>query len=896
MTITHSLTGIENGAPAQPSSVLMDFCDSAALVRWLDSNSDTGLSTNEVAARLAKHGSNKQKSSEQLSPYKLFFDQFRSSVVLILVAATAVSLVMGEQLQALGIAVAVAINALVGFCIEYKSQLSIAELNELSGPRCRVCRDGVENDVAVEQLVPGDIVFLAEGDRVPADLRILQAANLSVDESQLSGESEPIYKSCNHTTNNEKTKLYQGSLVVSGKAKTIVTATAGNTKLGVIGSQLLRPITKSTPLQTELEILGRQLSIFISVVCLLVFIAGIARGENAWRILQTSIALAIAAIPEGLPVIATLSLAEGSRIMRKNNALVRKLSAVETLGCTEIICTDKTGTLTKNQQIVTDILVHGHHLKVFGTGFDPSGILKDENGNEVKIKDCAQLKTILLAGALCNDAKLESHGNTSWHVHGDPTEGALLVAASRGGIELPKLLLEFPRVTELPFDMQRKRMSTIHADGEEFVAFVKGAPENVLEVCHKYQSDDGVNEISNQFKLVIDSECKQLAKQGLRVLAFASKRIIPTSLQTYTESEMVFLGVVGMRDEIKANVQSAISECQSAGIQVIMVTGDHINTAQAVAREIGIATSDTSVLQGNHLSCENVLPLPCLQDLAVVARVSPEQKLQLVKTLQSSGKVVAMSGDGINDAPALKQADVGVSMGQKGTTLARESADLVLTDDNFDVIVRAIKQGRVIYANIRGAICYLLTASFASVFTVCGATFFNFPLPLSPVQLLWLNLIMHIFPGLGLAMQKSYPDIMKEPPRGKNQSLLGRKQWSHIVLRAIAISTMTLFAANYMRNAPVTSMQTVVLCTISLSLLLQSWSWLATKQANDAMAYFYNPPMQICTLLGLVLLSLATSYSPVQTMLATVSPTSMECCAIVFYSIGSFLLTSCLIE
>ncbi|HNB21392.1 MAG TPA: HAD-IC family P-type ATPase, partial [Candidatus Melainabacteria bacterium] len=753
---------VANSASAPDKPFLLSI-DRAALltaeevVGRLESDASLGLEPQEAVKRLERFGPNELGKKAQINPLQLFVNQFISTVVALLLVAAVVSFFSGENFQAIGIGLAVLINAVVGFITEYKAQVSLAALEKLSGPVARVRRGGRDFEIPVADIVPGDLIIIEEGSRVPADVRLVNASALSFDESMLSGESIPVYKSSDLGDSTEQiTVAFQGTLVLKGRAKGVVVATGSNTKLGQLGHSLTEIKAKTTPLQDDLETLGRQLSLFTVIICAALFGLGLLHGEKFWDMVQISIALAVAAIPEGLPVVATLALASGTNRMVKLGALIRKLSAVETLGCTEIICTDKTGTLTQNQMTVTDIVLDGRHLCVSGLGYTPEGEFS-ENDCVVVQEERSFLKPLLTAAVLCNDAKLEKHEDSQWHIHGDPTEGALLTLGMKAGIDQKSSKEEFPRQKEFPFELSRKRMTTIHqSQGGDFLAYTKGAPETVLALCKNYLSADGAAALDESRREWFAAKNLELAQKGLRVLGVAARDLTGRKVAAHAdaESDMTFLGLIGMSDRPKEGVLEAIEECKRAGIKVLMLTGDQPATAVSIARDLNILKDGSGVADGQVLSGRDLVGLDAeaigqrLTHCSVLARVQPEAKLSIVRALQSAGKVVAMTGDGINDAPALQQSDIGVAMGQSGTSLAREAADMVITDDNFPTIVHAIEQGRVIYTNISCAVAYLLTASLASVVTVAAAVVFDTGLPLSPLQLLWLNLIMHIFPGL----------------------------------------------------------------------------------------------------------------------------------------------------
>ncbi len=893
---------VQVSVPDQPFLLSIDRASLLSpddVAKMLETDIVNGLQPAEVEKRLQTFGPNELSKKAAVNPLRLFLAQFMSTVVILLLVAAIASSLGGEQLQADCIFAAVLINAIVGFITEYKAQVSLAALEKLAGPLARVRRGGKDAEIPAAEIVPGDILILEEGSRVPADIRVLTTTSLSMDESMLSGESIPVYKSSAVEDSSEQcTVAFQGTLILKGRAKAIVVATGNNTKLGQLGRSLTEIEAKATPLQDDLEKLGRQLSVLTVGVCVVLFVIGILRGQSVWGMVQASIALAVAAIPEGLPVVATLALASGTNRMVKLGALIRKLSAVETLGCTEIICTDKTGTLTQNQMTVTEVVVDNRQIHVEGLGYAPRGEFT-EKGSQMSFENCLPLNPLFTAAVLCNDAKLEAHDDTQWHIHGDPTEGALLTLALKAGVEQRASKEAMPRQQEFAFDLNRKRMTTIHGTlDEDLCAYTKGAPETVLSLCRFYETDNGLVLMDQSKKDWFMAKNEELAGKGLRVLGFAMRKLGQNKVNALqeAESDMNFLGLVGMSDRPKEGVREAIEECRQAGIKVVMLTGDQPATAMSVARDLNILPVEgniDSVVSGRELEKMDADELKkTLSNCTVLARVKPEAKLSIVRALQSAGKVVAMTGDGINDAPALRQSDIGVAMGQSGTSLAREASDMVITDDNFPTIVHAVEQGRVIYANISCAIAYLLTASIASVLTVAAAIIFDTGLPMSPLQLLWLNLIMHIFPGLGLVLQDARPGIMREKPRGRKQSLLGKKEYMQIFLRGLIVSGMTILAASHMHGAPVEKMQTVVLCTISLSLLLQSWSWLATKRPKDDTSYMLNVPMHLNTAMGVLLLLGAVFFPPLRAILCTVPLSAGEWSAVILYALGTYLATS----
>lgn len=879
---------------AEPSVQDAEIVPVSALLSSLSTDASTGLSEEVAAHRLKEHGPNALSGRPTVSAARLFFSQCKSTVVYVLLVAAVASFLTGETLQALAILAAVLINTIVGFLTEFKAKLSLEALEKLAGPLARVRRGGKEIDLPAADLVPGDLVILEAGCRVPADLRLI-SGNMSVDESALTGESVAVFKTSECIDDTSVSIVLQGSLVLQGHAKSIVTATGNLTQLGKLGVQLCQINSSQTPMEKSLERMGQQLSVFIVVICALVFVFGVWHKENLWEMLQASIALAVAAIPEGLPVVATLALAIGTQRMVRFGALIRKLSAVETLGCTQIICTDKTGTLTQNKMTVSDIVLDYRHLQVSGSGYGPQGRIT-EGGLPVNMDSEVVLENILRASSLCNDAKLENHdGAADWHVHGDPTEGALIAAATKAEIKHDDLKQSHPRVCELPFDLDRKRMTTVHRSDEGLVAFVKGSPESVIGVSTHYLTSDGPKPLGAQARAWFKEKNKELASRGLRVLGIGRRNLenVSSEDRDEVESEIVFIGLVGMADQAKEGVKEAINACHNAGIEIVMLTGDQPETANAISRELHItdAQSPAPIVGERIEQMTDQSIIESLRNTKVIARVKPEIKYSVVHKLQSAGYVVAMTGDGVNDAAALRQADIGVAMGQGGTALAREASDMVLTDDNFATIVKAIEEGRGIYKNISCAIAYLLTASLASVLAVVVPVTLDLGLPLSPLQLLWLNLIMHVFPALGLVMQPAPEGVMNEKPRQRDRALLDRKTTILIALRAILVAVTTTIAVSICVGKGTSHDQTVTMCALSVALLFQAWSWFGDRGLLKNAQRIFNVPMLINTFMGVLLLLSAVYLPAIRDALATETLPVWDWIVIFDLSVGACLLS-----
>lgn len=871
------------------------------LLTLLESDKSKGLSSKTACARLKEFGANELEERKKQGWPGILVSQFQSSVVVLLLVAAGFSYVCHEALQAWGILIAVLINAGVGFFMELRAKTSLEALARLSGAKVRSRRDGLEIELPVRELVPGDIVLLEQGSRIPADLRFVESASLSIDESAMTGESVPAWKSdeWSELENEYSTMGFQGTMVVSGRAVGVVSATGGRTRLGKLGKLVSSTTSGETPLRRRLAVLGRQLSILTVVVSVAVTAVGIWQKQDVWIMLQTGIALAVAAVPEGLPVLATLALAIGTQRMVKAQALLRSLAAVETLGCTNVICTDKTGTLTENQMTVTEVVFGKRWVSVTGGGYEPDGEFR-EGGEIIEVSKESALLELLRAGALCNNASIQQT-EEGWAAHGDPTEAALIAVATKASMPRHLLVAEFHRVGEFPFELQRKRMTTVHetADGRLF-ACIKGSPEVLFSLVTSWTSAGSRQRFSDEARQWFIEQNERLARQGLRVLAVGVRELgdKPACLdQEIIEQDITLLGLVGMRDCPKAGVKEAIAQCHDAGIRVIMVTGDQKTTARSIAEELNIISQDAAaqaVLSGEELERLSGEELTkALRQASVIARVTPEMKLLVVRSLQAEGVVVAMTGDGVNDAPALKQANIGVAMGRRGSDLAREVSEMIITDDNFASIVKAIEQGRVIYGNIQRAVGYLLTASITAVSTIAFGVVFNTGLPLTPLQLLWLNLIMHIFPGLGIVLQKAEKGIMTQPPRGGQEDLLGKHEQVQIWVRSIIVSLaiIGILEIHTRLSGDAPCVTTVGLTGISMALLFQAWSWLEVNRKGSGKAMTVNWPMAINMAIAYGLLLSAIYLPGMRHILGTFPLTGTQIVYIGLLSGGSFVLT-----
>ena len=756
-----------------------------------------GLSGSQVSERRVKYGSNELTEAKKTSPITIFFNQFKNLLVGLLIVAIVISVAVGALIDASVISVIVVANAILGFVQEYRAEKAMQALKKLSAPQAIVFRDGKEKKIPAKDIVPGDIVVLQEGDRVPAGCRLLEAFSLQVDESALTGESTPVEKQV--STFPEKTALadrknmiFMNTVVTRGRGTAIVVATGMSTEIGHVAKMIQDVEDKSTPLQDKLAAVGK--SIGLAVVVIAFAIAGLEyfRGLPFYDILLISISLAVAAVPEGLPAIVTITLALGLSRMARAKALIRKLPAVETLGATTVICSDKTGTLTKNQMTVEQIYINNKFINVTGAGYAPTGDFLD---GKTKIKTFGNkaLELVLTIGSLCSTARLEK--GRQWKVFGDPTEGALLVSAMKAGIDRKSLLKKYKHIDELPFDSVRKLMTVAYiTPTKKRTAYVKGAPEILLSKCTHIFKAGKISKISAKDKKEILAANKKMAESALRVLGMAYK-ILPAghklSIKT-TENGLVFVGLQGMIDPPRDEVKPAIEICKKAGITTVMITGDYEVTATAIAKELGILV-DGEVLTGAELDKLNAKEFASkLKKISVYARVSPEHKVRILKAWQKNGAVVAMTGDGVNDAPALKNADIGVAMGISGTDVAKEASAMVLQDDNFATIVAAVEEGRGIYDNIKKFIRYLLSSNVGEVMTIFAASLIGLPLPLIAVQILWMNLLTDGVPALALGIDPPESSIMNRPPRKTNESTLDRNMWFFIFLVGMVMMTGTI--------------------------------------------------------------------------------------------------------
>ncbi len=734
-----------------------------------------GLTEAEAAKRFAEFGPNELKAANRVSPWHILLDQFKNVLIVILLCATTLSAFLGHGIEAIAITVIVLFAVILGFIQEYRAERAIEALREMAAPVATVMRDGRELRVPAREIVPGDIILLAMGNLVPCDVRLLETINLQTIEAALTGESAPIEKHIKPLADpklqvgDRKNLAYAGTAVTYGRGRAVAIATGMNTEFGKIARMLEEVETSKTPLQVNLDRVGKTLARVAIVVVVVIVALGLFRGQPFVEMLIFGVALAVAVVPEALPAVITISLALGVKRMVRRNALVRRLPAVETLGSTSVICSDKTGTLTKDEMTARRLFVGGEMLEVSGTGYEPVGKFS-RNGTIVETNGSMSL--LLQAAALASDARVEridSFGK--WEIKGDPTEGALVVAAAKSGLLKVDLDARFPRVDEIPFTAETKRMTTLHQTPDGVAAYTKGAPEVIVQSCTSQLTKNGDETLNDERRANILEVARTMAADALRVLGVAYKR---GAARKDAEDGMTFLGLVGMIDPPRPEAQAAIHECEQAGIRVIMITGDHPLTAKAVADELGLS-KDGRMVTGAELEAMSDDELKqAVESIEVCARVSPAHKLRFVTALQQRGQIVAMTGDGVNDAPALKKADIGIAMGITGTDVSKEAAAMTLTDDNFASIVAAVEEGRGIFSNIKKYLMYLLSSNVGEIGLMAGASLMGLPLPLSAVQILYVNLATDGLPALALAVDPPEDDLMRRHPRDPRSGIFTR--------------------------------------------------------------------------------------------------------------------------
>ena len=886
-------------------------CPSEEIVRQLQSDSTRGLPSSEAARRLAQYGPNEIVERGRKSPWRILGAQFASTLMVILLLAALVSALSGDPSDyknSVAILAIVVLNALLGFSQEYRAERAMAALQRLAAPIVRLVRDGEVFERSTRELVPGDVVLLEAGDAVPADGRLLTAIHLRIQESALTGESEPIEKQTDVLGGEERTlgdrtnMAFMGTTVVYGRGSMLVTQTGMATELGAIATMIQNVKPIHTPLQLRMSQLGRWLALAAGILVALIFGIGLLRGGDIRVLFLTAVSMAVAAIPEGLPAIVTIALALGSQRMLKRRALIRKLPAVETLGSVTVICSDKTGTLTENRMTVTMLDVAGHSLDLT-TSLVGAEMVHEQEAPPAILSDKPGLALLLAGEALCNDAVLQPDPDFPDRLQsvGDPTESALLMAAARFGLFKPDLDRRLPRVAEVPFDSDRKRMATVHEVDESAggpppflraplallfgkssakrVVFVKGAVDGLLNISGRVWENDRAVALDDSWRRRIALANDELSRKGMRVLGVAVRLVEAGVPLAETECDLTFVGLVGMIDPPRPEVRAAVQTCREAGIRPVMITGDHPLTAAHIAAELGIAAADAPLLSGQDLQQLEPDELDRLvEHVSVYARVSPEHKLRIVQVLRRKGHVVAMTGDGVNDAPALKQADIGVAMGITGSDVTKEAADMVLQDDNFATIVAAVEEGRVIYDNIRKFVRYLLGTNSGELWTMLLAPFFGLPLPLLPLQILWMNLVTDGLPALALGLEPPERHTMRRPPHPPGESIFARGLgvqvlWVGLLMAAVALG-LGVWAFN--SSAHQDHFRSIVFTTLVLT---QMANVLAIRSERDSL-FRLGVRSNVALMLAVLVttgLQLALLYVPfLQRTFGTVALTPFE--------------------
>ena len=880
-------------------------------IEELNTSAQTGLSEEVARRRLQEFGPNELVERGRKNPWLIFWEQLTSTMVVILIISAVVSAILGDLKDALAILAIVILNAILGFRQEYKAEQAMAALKKMAAPSVRVRREGHVREISSRELVPGDVVLLEAGDLVPADSRLLDSVNLRVDESALTGESVPVEKDAlfaadsDHALGDRRNMVYLGTVVTYGRGQAVVAQTGMHTELGNIANMIQAVGQEETPLQRRLDQLGKGLAVAALGLVIVVFLLGLLRGENLRVLFLTGISLAVAAVPEGLPAVVTIALALGAQRMLDRRALIRKLPAVEGLGSVTVICSDKTGTLTENRMTVTVLDVAGHRfdlIEELRRDGDRDLTLDCGEINEVavaKAKNKPAITLLLAGGALSNDAILECVKD-EYEIVGDPTEGALLIAAARIGLEKAKLEQIFPRANELPFDSQRKRMTTVHRfpknegqvppEFEDFwhwqgwlgrfpyIAFTKGAVDSLLGISDRVWVEDHIEPLDAAWRQRIVDANDEQARNGMRVLGVACRsweRLPQPVTEENLEQGLIFVGLVGMIDPARPEVKEAVQLCKTAGIRPVMITGDHPLTAGYIARELGIS-SDESILTGQDLSRMTGAELmEVVNEVNVYARVSPENKLDIVKALQDCGQIAAMTGDGVNDAPALKRSDIGVAMGITGTDVAKEAADMVLLDDNFATIVAAVEEGRTIYDNIRKFFKYTMTSNAGEIWVMLLAPFLGMPFPLLPLQILWVNLVTDGLPGLALAVEPPERDIMRRAPFPPNESVFARGMTRQILWVGLLMGLVSLGLGFWLWSIGHPHWQTMVFTTLTLSQMGNALAIRSNQESLFTIGILTNKALVGAVLLTF-LLQMSVIYIPFLQNIFNTNPLALK--------------------
>lgn len=815
------------------------------VAQQLNTSVQNGLPEQEVQKRLEQYGTNELAEERKRTIWQMFAEQFKDFMIIVLFVAAIVSAILSEWVDAIVIIVVVVLNAILGVVQESRAEQALAALKKMAAPNAKVIRDGKLRIIPAAQLVPGDVVVLEAGDFVPADLRLVEASNLKIEESSLTGESVPVDKATDALSGNDIAlgdrinMAYMTSAVTYGRGKGVVVATGMDTEVGRIAKMIGQQEDNQTPLQKRLEQLGKWLAIAALAICAMIFLAGILYGRNLLDMFMTAVSLAVAAIPEGLPAIVTIVLAIGVQRMAKRNAIIRRLPAVETLGAATVICSDKTGTLTQNRMTVQRVYAAG---EIYDTA------------ERIEVEEGSPLDMLLKVAILCNDAVEDTDDGKTI---GDPTEAALLDLGIKLALHKADIENDMPRVDEIPFDSERKLMTTVHEYKGKYVVFTKGALDELLKRCAYIHDGRAVREITPDDMERISAINEEMAGRALRVLAMAYKGIDDIAYgdkQKDLESDLIFLGMVGMIDPPRPEARDAVELCRTAGIKPVMITGDHKLTAVAIAKELGMLQQEDEAISGSELNdIDDDEMVERVPHYSVYARVSPEHKVKIVKAWQRRGDVVAMTGDGVNDAPALKSADIGAAMGKVGTDVAKGAADMVLTDDNFATIVAAVEEGRIIYSNIIKAIHFLLSCNIGEIFVLFIATMLNWLQPLLPIHILWINLVTDSLPAIGLGMERGEKDIMRRPPRDPKESVIPLPMFINILWQGLIISLTTLAAFQIGLTVSQEAGRTMAFLVLGLSQLAHSVNMRSQDKSIFTMKWSDNRFMILALLLSAVM-------------------------------------------
>ncbi|MCF6410507.1 calcium-translocating P-type ATPase, SERCA-type [Pseudalkalibacillus salsuginis] len=852
----------------------------------------TGLTEKEAKKRFAKDGPNELQQEERMSAIIVFLAQFKDFMVLVLLIATLISGILGEYMDAIAIMLIVFVNGILGFLQERKAERSLQALKQLSSPKIQVLRNKEWITIPSREAVIGDIIRFSAGDRIGADVRLIDTKSLSVEESALTGESVPSQKNGatslqgDHEPGDQENMCFMGTLVSNGKGTGIVIGTGMNTEMGKIAHLLKSEEGLQTPLQRRLEQLGKVLILVALLLTALVVAIGVIQGHDLYTMFLAGVSLAVAAIPEGLPAIVTIALALGVQKMIRRRAIVRKLPSVETLGCATVICSDKTGTLTQNKMTVTDVWSSGKSWQITGTGFELTGDFF--NGNQpIEVDKAPALKQLLTFGVLCNNASIkfgDKKGRNEYQINGDPTEIALLIAGEKAGLSKGALQGSYQIRDEFPFDSERKMMSVLvrTSDNQEYVV-TKGAPDVVLSRCDNILWNNRQSYLDDSRKNGVHQAVERMGSRALRTIAVAYRPLKKGERITSTfeaESNLTFIGLQGMIDPPRPEATESIRECQQAGIKTVMITGDHIVTAEAIARQLNMIPDNGKVLEGKTLASMSVEELEdVVDDVYVFARVSPEHKLKIVKALQNKGHVVAMTGDGVNDAPAIKAANIGISMGESGTDVARESSSLILSDDNFATIRAAIEEGRNIYENIRKFIRYLLASNVGEILVMLFAMLLALPLPLVPIQILWVNLVTDGLPAMALGVDSAEENVMKRAPRSTKEGIFSRGLGWKIISRGFLIGLVTIsaFCIAYAESPEnLVRAQTIAFSTLVMAQLIHVFDCRSERSVFHRNP-FGNIYLVWAVISSVALLAIVVYYEPLQPIFHTTSLNVREC-------------------